>query len=112
MHAGIVRMTPAVNPDRWSRLMPSVQPEPLPADVIAAIERGEKIEAIKLLRQHLGMSLAEAKDAVDARYAEHSSRPRRTAAGKEGGLKRVMMFVVIGPALLLLIYWFLRLPDN
>jgi len=37
----------------------------LPAEVAAALERGQKIEAIKLLRELRGIGLKEAKDAVD-----------------------------------------------
>lgn len=37
----------------------------LPPDAIAAIERGEFIEAIKHVREHTGLGLKEAKDAVD-----------------------------------------------
>ena len=38
----------------------------LPATVIAAIQSGNKIEAIKLLREQTGLGLKEAKDAVEA----------------------------------------------
>nr|WP_298140119.1 ribosomal protein L7/L12 [uncultured Pseudomonas sp.] len=37
----------------------------LPAEVVVALERGHKIEAIKLLREARGIGLKEAKDAVD-----------------------------------------------
>lgn len=39
---------------------------PLPADVVAAIRRGDTIDAIKRLRTARGLGLKEAKDAVDA----------------------------------------------
>lgn len=39
---------------------------PLPADVLAALERGKTIDAIKLLRAATGLGLKEAKDLVDA----------------------------------------------
>jgi ribosomal protein L7/L12 len=38
---------------------------PLPEHVQAAIRRGDKIEAIRLLREGTGMGLAEAKEAVE-----------------------------------------------
>jgi hypothetical protein len=38
----------------------------LPLEAIAALRRGDKIEAIKLLREKSGMGLAEAKAMVDA----------------------------------------------
>ena len=40
----------------------------MPASVVHAMQRGNKIEAIKLLREATGMDLKEAKDAVDAAY--------------------------------------------
>jgi ribosomal protein L7/L12 len=38
---------------------------PLPPDVLEALRRGNKIEAIKLLRERTGLGLKEAKDAVE-----------------------------------------------
>lgn len=45
--------------------MPSSQ-SPLPADVHNALQRGDKIEAIRLLRETTGLGLKEAKAAVEA----------------------------------------------
>lgn len=39
---------------------------PLPSTVQEALHRGNKIEAIKRLREHDGIGLKEAKDAVEA----------------------------------------------
>ncbi|MCE9658450.1 MAG: ribosomal protein L7/L12 [Burkholderiales bacterium] len=49
---------------------------PLPADVLAALEKGDKIEAIKRLRTATGLGLKEAKDVVE-RYpgSNHPVRP-------------------------------------
>ncbi len=44
---------------------PELPPEAL-AEVRAALAAGNKIEAIKLYREHTGLGLKEAKDAVDA----------------------------------------------
>ena len=51
---------------------------PLPPEVQAAIARGNKIEAIRLLREATGLSLASAKEAV-----EHAGLPslQRSAGG-------------------------------
>jgi hypothetical protein len=38
----------------------------LPAPVLEAMAKGQKIEAIRLLRAHTGLGLKEAKDAVEA----------------------------------------------
>ena len=43
----------------------------LPADVIAALHEGRKIDAIKLLREQRGIGLKEAKEEVDAYLREH-----------------------------------------
>ena len=47
-------------------LPPRAPASPLPPDVHAALQRGNKIEAIRLLREHTGLGLKEAKDAVEA----------------------------------------------
>ena len=39
---------------------------PLPATVVAALQGGNKIEAIRLLREATGLGLKEAKDVIDA----------------------------------------------
>jgi ribosomal protein L7/L12 len=53
-------------------------PAGLPKAVIGALAAGNKIEAIRLYRQHYGVGLKEAKDAVDAAAI--------TAAPATGGL--------------------------
>ena len=52
----------------------------LPPEAIAAIDRGEWIEAIKLVREHTGLGLREAKDAVE-RYRNGDRSPLGVAAG-------------------------------
>jgi ribosomal protein L7/L12 len=47
--------------------------DPLPAEVVAALRMGSKMEAVKLLREAGGLGLKEAKDIVDA--AERNIRP-------------------------------------
>jgi ribosomal protein L7/L12 len=39
---------------------------PLPPEVLSALEQGNKIEAIRLMREKTGLGLKEAKEAVDA----------------------------------------------
>ena len=59
----------------------------LPAAVVEALQRGDKIGAIKLLRKQTGLGLKEAKDAVDirpqpvARTAGHRPAAERSGAG-------------------------------
>jgi ribosomal L7/L12-like protein len=51
-----------------------VTEDELPGDVIAAIEQGHKIEAIKLLRQVTGLGLANAKVLVDQAARTHGPK--------------------------------------
>jgi hypothetical protein len=63
----------------------------LPDDVRAALARGDKIEAIKRLREATGMGLHESKDAVEAAIAgDPTLRARADAASREalGSLRR------------------------
>lgn len=46
--------------------------QPLPSDVQAALDKRDKIEAIRLLRDHTGLGLAEAKEAVELGYFSSS----------------------------------------
>jgi hypothetical protein len=58
-------------------------PKEMPHEVIRALERGRKIEAIELLRDNQGLSLKEAKEAVECYVLEHPQlrRPRNTLGG-------------------------------
>lgn len=47
------------------------EPTELPADVIAAIREGKRIEAIKRLRAARGLQLKDAKDQVEAYAGAH-----------------------------------------
>jgi len=48
--------------------------ESLPQDVLEALSRGNKVEAIKCLRTRTGMGLKEAKELVD-RHSTHATAP-------------------------------------
>ena len=76
--------------------------------VLAALHQGNKIEAIKLLREQTGMGLKEAKDAIDAApRAPHRMR----GGGSPGEVPRggkfagVLLAAAIGA---LLLYFLLR----
>lgn len=70
-------------------MMPRHDPsEPLPADVNAALHRGDKLEAIKRLSAARHLDLGHAKDVIDAyirndfalrrKYQQHAEDSRRT----------------------------------
>ena len=54
----------------------------LPAQVLAELARGNKIEAIKLLRQASGLGLKEAKDAIDAADSSSGNATAGLAPGE------------------------------
>ena len=60
---------------------PFAAADPLPPDVIAALQRGERIDAIRLLRKHRGIDLKTAKLAVD----EYATRVGSTSHGLSPG---------------------------
>jgi ribosomal protein L7/L12 len=51
--------------------------EPLPPGALAALERGQKIEAIRIVREEQGLGLREAKDLVEA----HERASQRASGG-------------------------------
>ena len=74
--------------------MKTRQDEPqLPADVIAAIEAGRKIEAIRLLREAEGIELAEAKRLVDL-YAAKNPNLLAGSELKDEGSGGTLLFAI------------------
>ena len=59
-------------------LPPAAEPE-----IRALLEQRRKIEAIKLLRQHTGLGLKEAKDRIDA-FERETMPPEARATGPSG----------------------------
>jgi ribosomal protein L7/L12 len=69
----------------------------LSSEVIEAIERGNKIEAIKLLRESTGLGLKEAKDIIDA-YEDSrpaASQAMHRADTTNGGIIIVIVLAVL-----------------
>ncbi len=75
----------------------------LPEDVIAELEAGRKIEAIKRLRAHEGIDLIAAKEAVEAYLREHPASPARTVPQTDTGIGRIII-LVIGVGVIFAIY--------
>ena len=59
-------------------------PDPLPASVLNAIQRGSAIEAIRLLRESTGLGLKEARDVVNRPLRDAATPPSKAAS--TGGL--------------------------
>lgn len=73
---------------------------PLPDEVVAALHRGDKIAAIKLLRETRGIGLKEAKDQVD-RFAAADPVLRQkfcatTVSGARGCLFWLILLLFVG----------------
>lgn len=80
----------------------------LPPDVMAALQRGNKIEAIKLLRKHTGLGLKEAKDQIDAIEMAPTISAPLSAPGEvpaSSGRGWLWALLVIAGAI---VYYFLR----
>ncbi len=65
----------------------------LPAQAIAALRQGNKIEAIKIVRAERGLGLKEAKDAVDA-YAGQDPQLKAAFAASSARSKRSLGWIV------------------
>ncbi len=64
----------------------------LPGEVVAALREGRKVQAIKVLREHDGLGLKEAKERVDAHIGKHPERYPQPEPGSGG---RFIFYAVI-----------------
>ena len=78
----------------------------LSADVLAAIEQGRNIEAIKILREQTGLGLANAKVLVDRAARAHGpEKPILTFEDPSHGMRKIVMSIAM--VLLLVAAYFL-----
>jgi ribosomal protein L7/L12 len=79
-------------------------PERLPTEAVAALERGQTIEAIKHVRAASGLGLKEAKDLVGRYLDRHPEVRERHAAARHAGrsswLRWIIALLVIAAAYL------------
>ena len=77
-----------------------------PAEAEAALLKGSKIEAIKIVRKDRGVDLKEAKDIVEQHVANHPGLQMQMesaqAASRQGFLPWLMAVILIGA----LVYYF------
>lgn len=68
-------------------------------DVVAAVDGGRKIEAIKRLREETGLGLKEAKHAIDALARERQGNPEIASnmaeEGGAGGMVKLIVLIVV-----------------
>lgn len=76
--------------------------------VVAAVDAGNKIEAIKVLREETGLGLAEAKDVVDAlaRVRRGDARSQDQHMAEEGGVGGLIKMVIAIAVILGLYFYF------
>ena len=75
-------------------------------DVIAAVDAGRKIEAIKILRDETGLGLKEAKDAVDRLARSRKGESGVTTSMQEEGGAGGMIKTVVLIAIILGVYFY------
>ena len=69
--------------------------QPLPAAAVAALQAGNKIEAIKIVRAAQGIDLKDAKGAVDAYIRQHPALAASQAETKQVALSWSSVIVAI-----------------
>ena len=82
---------------------------PLSTAAISALHRGNKIEAIKIVREELNIGLKEAKDAVDD-YVRSQPALQSSFAAAQSEAKRSALRWLALIVLALLAYYFLAKP--
>jgi len=75
-------------------------------EVLAAVDAGRKIEAIKILRGETGLGLADAKHAIDSLSRERRSDPVIPAGMTEEGGAGGMLKMVVVMAIVLGVYFY------
>lgn len=80
----------------------------VPDTVQHALAQGNKIEAIRLLREHAGISLKEAKDRVDALDVSRQRHAEGLAPGEMSRKTGAMTWVAVAAIVALLAFAYLR----
>ncbi len=73
--------------------------EDLPWDVASALQKGQKIEAIKLLREARGIGLKEAKDTVDRHVQSDPLLKAKLAAAQAEATRALLTWLLVVGAL-------------
>jgi hypothetical protein len=80
----------------------------LPPEAVSALERGEMIEAIKIVRQVTGLGLKESKDAVDAHLAANPALRERNAVASIDSGRRLLIVLALFALAGLALVWLLK----
>jgi len=80
----------------------NTNPRSLPAPAVAAVRAGNKIEAIKIVREVDGCGLKPAKELVENFIAADPELHARFAASRARGVRRTFFFLALLVALVVL----------
>src|SRR5215813_9560833 len=89
---------------------PKTKAAPLSTAAIAALQRGNKIEAIKMLRAERNIGLKEAKDAVDDYVSSQPSLLASLASAQNDARRTALLWLAVLAGLAFLAYYFLIKP--
>ncbi len=81
-------------------------PSTLPAEVASALQRGEKLEAIKLLREATGLGLKEAKDLVESTLGWQTAARQANLAPGEAPRSKLAGWILAGAIIVGLLAWY------
>ena len=90
-------------------LVPLPAGSPLTPEVAAALQRGNMLEAIRLLREQTGLGLKEAKDAIESSQHDAHASHKRSLGEQPKGVGGTWWFVLIIAAVLVGFYLIQRL---
>lgn len=82
----------------------------LSAAVLSALNQGNKIAAIKLLREERGLDLKSAKDDIDRYVREHPAMRRQFDAAREAAKRKGLAWLLVLGLLGLALYAFVAQP--
>ena len=80
--------------------------EPLPPEAIDALQRGNKIEAIKLVRAAQRLDLKDAKDRVDAYVGNDPVLRQKLASASAQSMRSLVRWLIIVAAAILGYFFF------
>ena len=84
------------------------QPRQLSAAAIAALQNGNKIEAIKIVRQEWGVDLKDAKDAVEAYVKTQPALAATMQEASAGSQRGCITWLIVLALLGIAVYYVLR----
>ena len=85
-------------------------PKEIPAEAVAALARGSKIEAIKFVRESRAIGLKEAKEVVEDYVERHPAVKSRMAQANAQSAKGALRWIVLVAVASVLAWYFLAGP--